>query len=191
MNFKQLLVVLALCPVAASADWSISSKDSSIQFISTKKSSIAEVHHFKEFSGTVTDTGEAQLEISLNSVETQIDIRNQRMQEHLFQTDSYPLCAISTNVAPELLKKLKTGQIETLELELLIDLHGKKLSKVARFSVYRLKGKDIKVVSAEPIIINASDFGLGEGIDKLKQLAGLPSISTAVPVLVDLVLHKD
>jgi len=38
------------------------------------------------------------------------------------------------------------------------------------------------VSSKNPIMIQASDFGLVAGIQKLQELAKLPSIATAVPV---------
>ena len=38
------------------------------------------------------------------------------------------------------------------------------------------------VSSRLPVIVNASDFALIEGIERLRAVAGLPSISPAVPV---------
>lgn len=38
------------------------------------------------------------------------------------------------------------------------------------------------VSSFQPIIINANEFGLVAGVDKLRDIAGLSSISQAVPV---------
>lgn len=45
------------------------------------------------------------------------------------------------------------------------------------------------VTSAQPVIINATDYGLTDGINKLRDLAGLPSISYAVPVTFTLHLN--
>jgi len=38
------------------------------------------------------------------------------------------------------------------------------------------------VSSLAPVIVQANEFGLVAGVEKLKELAGLPSISLAVPV---------
>ena len=47
------------------------------------------------------------------------------------------------------------------------------------------------MATSEPIIVNAADFELGAGIAKLQELAGLDSISTAVPVSARLVFRQD
>ena len=49
----------------------------------------------------------------------------------------------------------------------------------------------LTVATSEPIIVNAADFELGAGIAKLQELAGLDSISTAVPVSARLVFRQD
>jgi hypothetical protein len=41
---------------------------------------------------------------------------------------------------------------------------------------------ELLVVSAQPVILNVTDYQLGKGVEQLKELAGLPSISYAVPV---------
>jgi len=38
------------------------------------------------------------------------------------------------------------------------------------------------VVSERPVVISATQFGLAEGVESLRKIAGLPSISVAVPV---------
>jgi hypothetical protein len=48
--------------------------------------------------------------------------------------------------------------------------------------VTKLANGSLLVNSVKPVIIKAVDFNLVKGIEKLRQLAGLPSISTTVPV---------
>ena len=45
----------------------------------------------------------------------------------------------------------------------------------------------LRVIAAEPVVISAADFGLEGGVDALRQVAGLNSIVTAVPVSFQLV----
>jgi hypothetical protein len=45
------------------------------------------------------------------------------------------------------------------------------------------------VVSAHPVILNADNYKLAKGIEKLRELASLPSISHAVPVSFYLTLN--
>jgi len=43
-------------------------------------------------------------------------------------------------------------------------------------------GDKLLAASTTPIIINAADFKMEEGVAKLQALAKLPSVATAVPV---------
>jgi len=74
-----LPLALALAAPAALADWQLDNGDSTLDFISVKKSTVGEVHHFKQLSGSITDAGQASVDIELASVETNIPIRNERL----------------------------------------------------------------------------------------------------------------
>jgi hypothetical protein len=45
----------------------------------------------------------------------------------------------------------------------------------------------LRATTVTPVIINAAAFGYVDGIAKLQELAGLPSIATAVPVTFSIV----
>ena len=47
----------------------------------------------------------------------------------------------------------------------------------------RLDADTLLVAGTEPLLIEASKFGLSESVEKLRAIAGLPSISEAVPVV--------
>jgi len=72
-----------------------------------------------------------------------------------------------------------------------VSLHGQAASYEAAVIVARDKDGSLTVATSEPIIVNAADFELGAGIAKLQELAGLDSISTAVPVSARLVFRQD
>ena len=82
------------------AQWTLDNDRSRLSFISTKAGDIAEVHYFKNLSGTLLESGDAQVSVKLASVETLIPIRNQRMQTFLFQSDIFPEATLRTNVDP-------------------------------------------------------------------------------------------
>lgn len=172
------------------ADWSINNQSSAVQFVSIKKGSIGEVHHFGELSGTLTKAGTLKASITLASVDTGIEIRNTRMQEYFFETTKFPLATISAQIDPALLKRLKAGKSKTLQVPFELDLHGKKITLVADVIVSPQKGGDLVVTTAKPILLNATDFGFAAGIDKLKELAGLDAIASSIPVTVQLTLEK-
>jgi hypothetical protein len=48
--------------------------------------------------------------------------------------------------------------------------------------VAKLSDKQFIVSSLQPILLNAKNFSLVAGVQKLQELAKLPSISNAVPV---------
>jgi hypothetical protein len=40
----------------------------------------------------------------------------------------------------------------------------------------------LQISNARPVVINAGEFELTRGVEKLREIAGLPSISPVVPV---------
>ena len=53
----------------AHADWQVGS-GSQVQFVSIKNNTIGEVSHFETLAGVVTDAGEVEVRVALDSVET-------------------------------------------------------------------------------------------------------------------------
>ena len=72
------------------ADWQLVSEASELSFVSVKAAHLAEQHHFKTVTGTVSDDGEAHLIVDLASVHTGIDIRDQRMRDMFFKVAEFP-----------------------------------------------------------------------------------------------------
>ena len=93
-----LCLSLLMAAVSAQADWTLVNESSQLNFVSTKASHIAETHTFTELSGQITDDGAAKLVIDLTSVDTGIDIRDQRMQSMLFDVVSFPDARIETRL---------------------------------------------------------------------------------------------
>jgi|GEM_PF-1326347 len=148
-------------------------------------SDIAEAHSLSELSGEVSfagDSGEVSLSIDLASVETNIPIRNDRVREFLFEVARFPLATINGQVPADKFLDLAVGNSTTASVRLMLDLHGEQIPITAEVLALRVAQGRLMVTSTTPIIINAASVGLVEGIDKLQQLASLPSISKAVPV---------
>jgi dihydrodipicolinate synthase/N-acetylneuraminate lyase len=57
--------------------------------------------------------------------------------------------------------------------------------------VTKLAANKILVVSAHPVIIKADEFALAKGVEALREVAGLPMISYAVPVSFYLTLNAN
>ena len=99
LPFRLIATVgLILSSVSAQAAWQLVNESSQLNFISVKASHIAETHTFDLLSGSIADSGEAQLNVDLASVATGIDIRNERMQSMLFDVVSFPQAEITTEL---------------------------------------------------------------------------------------------
>ena len=171
----------SLVSIPALAAWDLDSERSTVQFLSVKNSSVAELHHFKVVSGGIDGEGSAQITIDLDSVETLVPIRNERMREMLFETVRFPSAQLSAKV-PTDLDGMQAGDVRNVDLEVTIDLHGASAPYIAKAVVTRLADESLQVMLAEPILVRAVDFGLDGGIEMLREVAGLKTIATSVPV---------
>ncbi|MGR5298309.1 YceI family protein [Vibrio mediterranei] len=183
-----LLAFIVVLPVQA--EWMLDGNNSSLKFVSTKKNSVSEVHHFSSMTGTISDDGKATVVIDLSSVETNIPIRNERMQTMLFNVAEFAKTTITTVVDMSQLDNSQIGGVYSIVNDLTVDLHGVQKTYAAKLTVMRLTENKIAIVSTDPVIVQASDFGLEVGIEKLREVAGLPSIATSVPITFIMVYNQ-
>ena len=189
MKRHLFLYLLAIASCGVHADWRLSSDDSSVNFISTKKTNISEVHHFKALSGSI-EGSEARVSIDLTSVETNIPIRNERMKQLLFETKTFLSASISAEIDTLKLLNMKCGDSKQMSLMLRLSFHGISRQVESEVQVVKLTNGGVQVSSQYPIIIKAEDFGLTKGVDALREIANLPVISSAVPVTFNLHFEK-
>ncbi|MFT5789570.1 MAG: polyisoprenoid-binding protein YceI [Shewanella sp.] len=190
---KNVIIGLLLIPlsfVTSAASWQVTNDESNVNFISIKKGDIAEVHHFKTIAGTLNENGEFTLTISLASVDTLVEIRDERMGSLLFEVDKYPKLTLSAKVDKKLLNSIGVGESKIATIEGKVDLHGKKADIPFTVSIAKLSDSSLLVASVMPVIVNSDSFGLTQGIEKLREIAGLSAISKAVPVSFILNLKK-
>lgn len=182
------LVALSILSTAALADWKVDSEQSKVFFISTKNLNISEVHSFSRIDGQLSSDGQFSADISLSSVETGIDIRNQRMRDMLFKVDLFPKANISATL-PKAIMSLAKGESMHTELPATLTLMG--ASKALNLDLIVSKTNDGKymVSSAKPVLLGASELGLQDGVEALQKIAGLTSIGLTVPVTFNLVLN--
>jgi len=185
------LSALLLSAPFSYAGWQLDNAHSHVNFVSVKKSKIGEVHYFKELSGVLKDNGKAEINIDLSSVETNIGIRNDRMLKMLFETNLFPDAKISGNFDVNKIRKMKSGSTFDVNQSFTLDLHGKKQKMTTKVRVIKLSNQKIIVSSIQPMILNAGDFKLINGVEKLREIAGLPSISTAVPITFSLTFNVE
>ena len=182
---KQLALVslsTLLWAFPAFAQWTLDNDASRLSFVSTKAGTAAEVHRFGSLEGVVDDHGNVTLGIYLDSVDTAIEIRDERMREMLFETEQYPTAELTASVDIEALEALSVGESTTMASEAELSIHGTSTRLTVSMTVARLSESRVLAISREPLIVNASQVGLLEGVERLREVAGLPSISPAVPV---------
>jgi hypothetical protein len=187
---KLAVVSSALWAQAVFADWNLKADESSLHFISIKQNMIAETNRFEQLEGSITETGDFQFSINLGGLETNIPIRNERMNEFLFESAKFPLAAGKGKVDMAQVSKLAVGELMSMTVPVTIELHGASVKKDVMLQVARLSSQKLWAVTEVPFIINAAEFNLTDGIEKLRELAGLPGITQAVPVSVSLVFVK-
>lgn len=183
-RFALICAVAALLSPLAQADWQVG-PGSQVQFVSIKNNTIGEVSHFETLAGTVTDAGEVEVRVALDSVETNIGIRNERMKKMLFEVGLYPEAVITAQLNAEAVAAMSQGGVASAAL--IIDLHGQTVTKDASLSV-AVTDQGVRATTTQPILLSASEFGLEGGVAALQAVAGLNAISRVVPVTVALQL---
>ena len=179
----------ALIGSPALGAWQLDS-GSSLEFVSTKANVAAEVHHFGKLSGGIDASGGVTVSIDLNSVDTAIEIRDERMRDLLFETSEFPVATISADVELSMLERLEPGSQTLMDIVATLEIRGTRTDLSTVVDVARLTDDKLLVSSSRPIVVNAPQLDLGEGVEKLREIAGLPSISPAVPVTFSFVFSK-
>ena len=180
LAFFLLAISLTINP--GRADWILDMENSSLSYGSIKKNSVGESNSFHRLDGRITDQGDITLLIDLASVETWVDIRNARMKEFFFETDKFPMGELRGRVDMANFEKLRIGGQQAVEVSFDLDLHGFQQTFDAQLVVLRLSEKNVVVIPGDIIFLDAEKFNLLPGLEKLKKLAKLPSISSSVPI---------
>jgi polyisoprenoid-binding protein YceI len=182
-----LMSLFAFVASAANADWYLDSDNSTISFVSVKNGLVAESHAFGNLTGSITENGQAVIEIELKSVNTTVPIRDERMRDTLFEIVSFPLATYEADVPLGDLKQLAVGEGTRLVLSGTLSLHGRDAPLNIPVTVVRARADAYHVTTEKPVIVNAATFNLADGIEALRNIAQLQAITPAVPVAFSLV----
>lgn len=175
-------ILVRVSEITEPGSYSLSESESSLFFVSTKKTHVVETHTFDGMSGEIDADGQAIVSLDLTSVNTGIDIRNARMQEYLFETTSFPIAKVTLDVDMQTLTAIPVGSHLEQTITPLLDLHGFVVPISTEVRIRKLSDNRIMVQNLSPVIVNAEQFGLVAGVDMLRSLAGLDVISYLVPV---------
>lgn len=177
---------------AIAEDWSLDPERSTISYVSIKNGAVAEHNQFTQLSGHVSEAGQARIDISLASVETQIPIRNERVRKFLFDVANFPLATLSADLtALDGFDDSEIGNSMAVSASITLAANGREIPYDAQFMVTVLSDGTVSVVTTRPVLVHAADLGYGPGLDKLREIAGLDSILPIVPVTAELVFTHD
>lgn len=173
------------------ADW-IVHPDSVVTFETTKNTHNTETHRFTAVDGYVSEAGLVDISIPLISIDSGIDIRDQRMRLVLFQIEQFPTAKLSATILDDtLFAELAKGKLQTVTLDGNLELHGQLLPVSLSVMAVPMADGTLVVSSTEPLLIDARRVGLSAGVEVLRQVAGLDRIGYTVPVSFVLVLKPE
>ncbi|MBP3864569.1 MAG: YceI family protein [Pseudomonas sp.] len=176
-----LLLILGV-NLTAQANWYLDGESSRLSFITTQNANIADVHRFLVLHGKVDRKGLAQLRIEMDSVNSAVPLRDERMRDVLFDFKHFPEAQISAQIDLQPINDLASGAQLELRLPVTVSLRGKQHTYQAELLATRLDERRFQVVTLEPLMLQAEDFVLQPELETLRKLAGLSAISFSVPV---------
>ena len=180
---------LLLTTSAFAGGWKSVDAESSVAFGSIKKDTVGEVHHFTKVNGTVSDAGALSIDIDLSSVQTNIDIRNERMTEHVFQSGK-ATANLSAEIDMSEVTDMKVGETKIMEIEATLSFVGVENDIDANMLVARLSENRVLVTTADFVMLTTEDLEIDPGINKLMELAKLPGITRVTPISARMVFEK-
>ena len=176
--------------ISFAATWQLNNSNSHVDFTSTKNGTISEDSKFTQFSGTISDNGQATVQVSLNSVDTRIALRDERMRELLFETARFPQATFTTKIDTKTMQELSDNQPHTIEVDGTLDLHGVQHPIQTKVVAQQVNANTLQIKNAEPLVLNTNDYNMAAGVAALQKLAGLNNISSSVPVNFTLTFDK-
>lgn len=182
---KKLVLALALACGSAQAAWQLDTQQSALRFVTVKNDVIAETHSFKQLQGKWADNGQFSVEIPVQSLETLIPIRNERMAEHLFIAQQYPMIKATGLLEHAKISALKTGEVHSQKLDLDVTILQQTKKINVELVIVKLAQNRVLAYTRTPVLVSALDFKLDGGVKKLQELAKLNRIEMIVPVSFD------
>ena len=170
--------------------WTLDSAGSRLAYVSTKAGEVAENNRFDRMSGSVAQDGTARLDIDLASVNTGVDIRNERMREIFFGVAEFPKAEVTAKLDPAAFAGLAVGQSLARPLTASVTIKGVASEVETEVLVTRVAADRVLVVPTAPVIVSTDMFGLTDELGELRALAQLPSITPAVPVTFTLAFKR-
>lgn len=169
------------------AQWTLDEEISNVSFGSIKNDAVGESHSFESLSGTVDADGNVSVILDLTSVQTNIDIRNERMGEHVFAGAAS--AELTATVDMEAMNALAVGEATTMEVDGTLLLLGGDLPLYVNMFVLRTSEDQVLVTTDGMLFVTTEEAGVDAGVSILQELAGLDSITRVFPVSMRLMFN--
>lgn len=178
-------------PSAEQALWTLNTEDSGIHFVTVKKEHTGEVSRYTDISGSIAVDGMATFAIDLNSVESNIDVRNERLRNFLFETNILPSMYYNVDINPADIETMSVGATRLDTLAGTLSLHGIHQAVSADVLIVKHADNRVSVSTRAPILVDSKNFDMAGGIEVLRTVANLSAIGEVVPVTFRLVFDAN
>lgn len=184
---KKILLASLMLSAFAHAENAVWESDSNqISFLSIKvtqqKNSITEQSAFTDSKAMLDKDGNFTLTIDLNSVKTNIEIRDQRLKDWVFETAQFGTATVRGKVDADAVNKLAVGEVLKLDQALELDIHGQTVNLQAELNVQRVADDKIMVSTLTPVVLDTKAMKMEKGVMQLVEVMALSSIVEQVPV---------
>jgi polyisoprenoid-binding protein YceI len=174
----------------AQADWTLDGAGSAFYYVTSKAGAVSEVNTFGGLAGSIADDGTATLTIDLATVNTSVEVRDQRMRDIAFKVGEFPMAHVSLKVDAAALAGMAPGTLSTMMYEATVSMRGVEAPIPAELRVIKVDADTVLVQTAKPLLVAASSVGLAEAVEELRTVANLPSINPQVVVDFSLVFNN-
>jgi len=175
-------LLLLLASAGVQAQWTLDGKASAFHYVTSKNAAVTEVNTISGLQGGITEQGLATLELDLATVDTAVEIRNERMRDLVFQVADFPKATVSITINTSELETMPAGMPVSGTYTANLSLHGVSQELAAELELVKTSSNTLLVSLARPLIVNAATFGLADGVEQLRTLAGLTTINPNVVI---------
>ena len=159
-------------------DWALVSDSSNFTIGTTKNETVTEVHKIQKLDGFVHNNGITRVNVNLLSIDTGIEIRDERMQSMLFSTATQAVYSATLDM--EKFSKIKAGESKEFQLQGTLEMNDQSIRMPVTTKITRLHSGNYQVETVTANKIDVGKFGFSGGIEQLRAIANLKNISPVV-----------
>ena len=180
---------------ASAAAWQIDSAKSTLHFVTTKAGQpgagdVGEVQSTSQFAGGMTSVGSISFTVTLASVATGVDIRDERLRTMLFNVEDTPLGVVRRADRPGRTARSRPRRRERHRRRRSVD--ARRPEQTAGRETARGAAGRVAVVGRHALADRGRcvQFGLKGGVGALRDIMSLNFLATSAPLSLQSVLGE-